>query len=326
MTGEERIAHLEAENAELRAEIKTLRKQLARVLALQHERKRPLRKDSQNSSKPPSTDGPTRKTRSQRIKSGRKTGGQLGHPGSTLPLVEQPDEVLHHRPHCCTSCQHPLEGVAGDVIERRQVQDLPQWRLVVSEHQMEQVCCPQCQQMNRGTFPPEVRAPTQYGVHVRALAVYLHQGQFVPAERTCEALAELCGCELSAGTLARWVQHAASVLKPTRSRLPRASSPAPYSTGMRRACGQGKLHWLHVNSTRWLTHLAWHPKRGHEAFEAIGIWPRFADERCATAGSVMTVSCAHSICGAHLLRDSLSRRNNTRSGRQTSKQVLLWDV
>ncbi len=195
MTGAERIAHLEAEIAALWAEVKALRKQLARMLALQHERKRPLSKDSHNSSKPPSTDGPTRKTRSQRIPSGRRTGGQRGHPGSTLPLVEQPDEVFQHRPQRCAGCQYPLEEVEGDVIERRQVQDLPPWKLVVSEHQVEQVRCPQCQQVSRGTFPAEVSAPAQYGVHVRALAVYLYQAQFVPAERTCEALAELCGCE-----------------------------------------------------------------------------------------------------------------------------------
>lgn len=209
MTGEECIAHLKAENAALRAEVRVLRKQLARVLALQPERKRLLRKDRHNSSKPPSTDGPTRKTRSQRIPSGRKIGGQQGHPGASWSLVEQPDEMLRHRPDRCATCQHPLEGVAGEVIERRQVQDLPPWRLVISEHQVEQVCCPQCQQLNRGAFPAEVRAPAQYGVHVRALAVYLHQAQFVPVQRTCEALSELCGCEISAGTLARWVQQAA---------------------------------------------------------------------------------------------------------------------
>ena len=142
MRGAERIAHLEAENAALRAEVKTLLKQLARVLALQPARKSLLRKDSHNSSKPPSTDGPTRKLRSQRIPSERKVGGQQGHPGSTLPLVEQPDEVLHHRPQHCTHCQHPLEGIAGEVIERRQVQDLPPWKVVVSEHRVEQACCP----------------------------------------------------------------------------------------------------------------------------------------------------------------------------------------
>ena len=143
MTGAETIAHLKAENAALRAEVKALRKQLLRVLALQRVRKRHLKKDRHNSSKPPSTDGPTRKTRSQRIKSGRKAGGQEGHLGSTLSLVEQPDEVVKHRRELCSRCQHPLAGVAGEGIERRQVQDLAPWKVVVSEHQVEQICCPQ---------------------------------------------------------------------------------------------------------------------------------------------------------------------------------------
>jgi transposase len=276
MTGEACIAQLKAENAALRAEVKALRKQLARILARQPERNLPLRKASHNSSKPPSTDGPTRKTRSQRIKSGRKAGGQRGHPGSTLSLVEQPDEVFGHRPDRCAACQHPLAGGAGEVIERRQVQDLPPWRLVVSDHQVEQAQCPACQQLNRGTFPAEVSAPAQYGVYVRALAVYLHQAQFVPAQRTGEALAELCGCEFSAGTLARWVEQAAITLGPTVMQIAEGILTSPLQhgdeTGVR---VKGQLHWLHVHSTRWRTYLAWHRKRGHEALESIGIWPRF---------------------------------------------------
>ena len=305
MTSEERIASLEAENVALRAEVKALRKQLAWVLAQQHERKGLLRKDSHNSSKPPSTDGPTRKTRSQRIKSGRKIGGQRGHLGCTLPLVEQPDEILHHRPHLCTRCQHSLEGITGEIIERRQVRDLPPWKVMGSEHQVEQVCCPQCQAMNCGTFPAEVRARAQYGVHVQALAVYLHHAQFVPAERTCEALAELCGCTLSAGTLARWVQQASTILKPTVIQIAESILASPLQhgdeTGVR---AKGKLHWLHVNSTRWLTHLAWHRKRGHEALEALGIWPRFTGRAMRDRwASYDQYRCAHSVCGAHLLRD-----------------------
>jgi transposase len=69
----------------------------------------------------------------------------------------------------------------------------------------------------------------------------------------------------------------------------------------------GKLHWVHVNSTRWLTHLAWHPKRGRPALEEIGIWPRFQGramrDRWASYDSY--TQCAHSICGAHLVRDCL---------------------
>ena len=38
----------------------------------------------------------------------------------------------------------------------------------------------------------------------------------------------------------------------------------------------GMLHWLHVNCTHFLTHLAWHVPRGQEAMDEIGIWPRFA--------------------------------------------------
>lgn len=325
MTREACIAQLKAENAALRAEVKALRKQLARVLARRHQAEGPLRKDSHNSSKPPSTDGPTRKTRSQRIKSGRKIGGQQGHSGVTLSLVEQPDEILHYRPDLCKNCQRPLEGVAGEVIERRQVQDLPPWRLVISEHQVEQVCCPQCQQMNRGTFPTEVSAPAQYGAHVRALAVYLHQAQFVPAQRTCEALAELCGCELSAGTLARWMHQAATVLKPTLSQIAEGILASPLQhgdeTGVR---VNGKLHWLHVNSTRWLTHLAWHRKRGHEALEAIGIWPRFRGRGMRDRwASYDQYRCAHSICGAHLLRDLTFVQEQGQDWAGDLKEVLL---
>ena len=92
--------------------------------------------------------------------------------------------------------------------ERRQVHDLPEVRLRVCEHQVEEVCCPACGQQTVGSFPAEVMAPAQYGPNVQALAVYLYQGQLVPMARTCEVLDEVCSCPLSQGTLLRWVQEA----------------------------------------------------------------------------------------------------------------------
>jgi transposase len=66
----------------------------------------------------------------------------------------------------------------------------------------------------------------------------------------------------------------------------------------------GKLHWMHVNSTPWLTHLAWHRKRGREALEAIGIWPRFQGRSMRDRwASYDRYRCLHSICGAHVVRD-----------------------
>jgi transposase len=299
MTDQERIAQLEAELATLQAYVREL---LAENAAL----KRRLAQDSHNSSKPPASDGLSRPRRPTRVRSGKKPGGQLGHAGHTLALVATPDVVEAHRPAVCGQCQQPLTGVVGTVVERRQVHDLPPLRLEVTEHQAVAVTCPACQAVTRGVFPDAGRAAAQYGPRVRALAVYLHHYQVVPQERTHEALADLFGCTLSDGTVARWAEQAADTLAPTVAHIAELLAAGPHQhadeTGIRLA---GKLHWLHVNSTRWLTHLAWHPKRGQAATTAIGIWPRFhgraTHDRWASYDAYP--DCSHSLCGAHLLRE-----------------------
>ena len=305
MTDQERIAQLEAENAAKDRQIAQLQEQVASLEAQVRHLLGRLAKESHTSSKPPSSDGVSRRPRSQRVKSERKSGGQPGHPGQTLAQVAVPDAQVVHRPAACSACQYSLEGVAGQVVEHRQVQDLPPLRLMVTEHQVEAVPCPACQQITRGAFPPEVSAPAQYGPQVRALAVYLNQYQLVPEARTGETLTDLVGCPLSDGTVAGWVQEAAERLAPTVARIADlvAASRVQHAdeTGMRL---EGKLHWLHVNSTRWLTHLAWHRKRGQQALETIGIWPRFQGwaihDRWA---SYESYGCLHRLCKAHLLRD-----------------------
>jgi transposase len=219
--------------------------------------------------------------------------------------VEPPDEVMAHRPAVCSQCGQDLSQVPGRVVERRQVLDVPPLRLLAHEHQREAICCPHCHTTNLGRFPEAVSAPVQYGPQVQALAVYLHQGQLLPTARTCEALAALCGCHLSEGTLIQWSELASERLAPTVERIADliAASPLQHGdeTGIR---VYGLLHWLHVNSTAYLTHLAWHESRGRPAMDEIGIWPRFHgrgmhDRWASYAG----YDCAHSLCGAHLGRD-----------------------
>jgi transposase len=113
------------------------------------------------------------------------------------------------------NCGASAKGVTGTVKERRQVHDLPEVRLLVREHQVEEVCCPRCQQVSAGSFPVGVEAPGQYGPNLRALAVYLHQYQLVPLARACELLCDLCDCQISQGTLTAWVELAAQTLEPT---------------------------------------------------------------------------------------------------------------
>jgi transposase len=271
------------------------------------ELERRLGKDSHNSSKPPSSDGLRRKVREKRKKSEKRSGGQQGHLGHTLSQVAEPDRVLMHRPEKCENCHQDLQHIQGEVKERRQVHDLPQLRLEVEEHQVVEICCPHCQARTRGSFPTTVRAGAQYGERVQALAVYLSQFQLLPMERVCETLSDLCHCGLSEGTLLNWIEQAARTLEPTHQRIKTLLVQSELlhadETGVRI---KGILHWVHVAATGWLTCYGWHRKRGQDALDALGIWPHFQGRAMHDRwASYDHYHCAHSLCGAHLLRDCL---------------------
>ena len=102
-----------------------------------------LRKDSHNSSKPPSSDGLSKKNQSLRQRSGRKPGGQSGHGGSTLKVVKDPDVIVEHAlaPRC-HRCGAGLGAQAqGLITVRRQVFDLLRPVLHVTEHRGYELHC-----------------------------------------------------------------------------------------------------------------------------------------------------------------------------------------
>jgi transposase len=310
---EEEARQLREENTKLKEEatqtdrrIEDLEGRLMSALLRIEELERRLAKDSHNSSKPPSSDGFKRKGK-KRPTSSKAKGGQAGHAGHTLERVETPDQVMIHRPSHCEACHHELGAVVGQVKERRQIQELPVMRLVVTEHQVEVLTCPACQHQNTGSFPNGVGAPAQYGPGVQALAVYLSQYQLLPMERIGEVFEDLLSCRLSGGTLATWIQEAARTLEPTMLLLKRLLLAQQLDhvdeTGGR---VKGLLHWFHVNATHWLTLYHWHRKRGQEAMDVIGILPSYTGRAIHDRlSSYDHYACAHSVCGAHLLRDCL---------------------
>lgn len=300
MTPEERIAELEAENAVLREQVTVLAARL-------HELESRLAKDSHNSSKPPSSDGLARKTKSLRRRSGKKPGGQIGHRGETLRLVATPDAVVDHRPTTCTGCHRVLPPEAAVVVrERRQVHELPPVRLVVTEHRALHVRCPGCQTVTAAAFPATVPSRVQYGPRLRALAVYLVQQQLVPYGRVREVLSDVLGAELSVGTLVDWVGQAATALEPVEVAIKAALSRAAVlhndETSVRQC---GHLAWAHVASTTQLTHFGLHPKRGAEATDAIGILPRFRGVSVHDGWKPYRAhtACRHALCNIHHLRE-----------------------
>ena len=328
MKPEEELIQLRAENQALREQLRQRDEVIAQLQQRLQALEERLAKTSRTSSKPPSSDGHNRLPRSTRRPSGKEPGGQPGHAGHTLPLMEQPDEVVSHRPTVCSQCQEPLGTVAGVVSERRQVHDLPENRLLEREHQVEAICCPRCQQITHGCFPAEVSAPVQYGPHVQALAVYLHQGHLLPVARTCEVVAELCGAHVAEGTLLRWVELAGERLVPTVDRIATLLTHSHLQHGDETSIRvYGMLHWLHVNSTRWLTHLAWHASRGREAMEEIGIWPRFTGRGMHDRwSSYDAYGSAHSICGAHLRRDCAALAQDPQQGWAQEMEAFLLDL
>lgn len=285
--------------AEQQEQIRRLEQRLATLEGQRH-------KDSHNSSKPPSSDGLRRRPHGQRTVSDKRTGGQPGHRGHTLERVMTPDEVICHRPVHCARCQHPLNGVVGTVGEERQVHDVPPpVRLRVTTHQAETVPCPHCGYQTTGAFPSGIEPGVQYGPELRSYAVYLHHYQMLSMERTSEAMADLWGVRLSEGTLLNWIQAAATRVAPTVERIGTYVAASKQMGGDETSIRvTNRLAWLHVASTRYLTHLAWHRKRGHEAMRAIGIWPRFHGRAMHDRwASYDTFSCQHRLCKAHLVRD-----------------------
>ena len=96
-------------------------KQIADLQAEIHELHSQLNRNSSNSSSPPSVDPPGAPKPVIKTPTGRKPGGQPGHPGHhrhRLP-PERVNTIVPYVPTICTDCQAPLPAEPGLVIPSR---------------------------------------------------------------------------------------------------------------------------------------------------------------------------------------------------------------
>ena len=262
-----------------------------------------IHKDSHNSHIPPSQSHVPIKN--LREKSGKNPGGQIGHPGQTLEMVDNPTYTITHRVTHCERCGKDLANTPVAAYERRQVFDIPPIILEVTEHRIEKKLC-SCGHITMARFPEAVNAPVQYGIQTQTLISTLATQGYLSQERVSECMEYLIGYRVNEATICsiqeKLHDNLAGFEKKSKQHLSQSEVIHNDESGI---SVEGEQQWAHVTSSEEITHYAIDAKRGKEATDRIGILPQFHG---------ITVhdhwkpyfrydQCQHALCNVHHLRE-----------------------
>ena len=177
-----------------------------RLLELVEDLGRQDGRDSSASSRPPSSDSPYKKKgadRSLRERGKRRPGKQPGEPGTTMSLVDDPDERFEFPPAACCGCGAGLAGAPVTAQRRHQVTDIaPAPAPKVTEYVAQAKECPGCGTVTEGELPAHVRARASFGPETCAQAANLTAGHHIPVYRSTLLLCQLAGVAVSTGWMA----------------------------------------------------------------------------------------------------------------------------
>ena len=299
----------------LQEEIRVLKEELAQTRELLKEKdvviaelKEQLGKNSQNSSKPPSSDG-YRKPRpvSNREKAGRKAGAQPGHQGKGLKMPK-PDviEDVAHLPEECEGCPHFGSCPRVKVSPVRNELDV-EIKVVLKRHYTESyACAKEAGKVVSGSFPEGIKSSMQYGAGVKALAATLNTEGMMSVRRVHDFLTATLDLPVCVGTISAMVKELAVQVGGTVQAVVQALMESPVNnadeTGFR---VEGVLYWLHSVCNEFFTYLAVQKKRGEEGMRAIGFLPEYRGvvvSGCPAACRKFD-SLPLAVCNAHISRE-----------------------
>ncbi len=281
-----------------------------------------LNQNSQNSNRPPSSDGFS-KPKPAFSKKKRTKGGQFGHRGKTLKRVETPDMVIDCEPESCR-CGVANWTQAVEIVDSRQVFELPAPRLEVIEYRRIKRIC-KCGKSVCGKFPEKVIAPVQYGERVQAMVALLSVHGCLSYGKIGQLFADLYGYQLNTATAQTMVQRSTWLMpmEVIKAGIIASKTVNFDETGIKE---NGKLKWLHNASTSELTYQFVHQKRGKEAMmDAQSVLPKFkgvAVHDC-WASYFGFSEMKHAICNAHILRELTGIIENNRSKWGAKMRKLL---
>lgn len=264
-----------------------------------------LHQDSHNSHIPPSQSKPLR-IKNLREPTGKNPGGQMGHPGYTLEMVDNPTHTVKCQVTRCQRCGQDLSEALIIGYERRQVFDIPPFQLDVTEYQAEKKLC-SCGHITLASFPQSAQAPVQYGINIQTLVSTLAAHGYMSQERISETLEYLTGYRMSEATICaiqdKLYANLAYFEERSKQHLIASAVIHNDETGV---SVEGKQEWVHVTSTSELTHYAVDPKRGKEATDRIGILPSFQGTTLHDRWRAYFRyrECRHACCNAHHLREA----------------------
>src|SRR5262249_43965619 len=268
---------------------------------------------SQNSSQPPSADGPAAPRRPAKAPRGKRRGAQPGHPGHVRALypVEQCQRVVEHYPAQCRRCGRKLFGVDAQPY-RHQVVGLPRIEPYVEEHRLHERTCRACGTATRAALPPEVPL-SGYGPRVVA-TVALLSSEYRLSERMVEGLMQdLLNVSISVGTVANQREEAsravAAPVEEAHQHVQQAKVVHADETGFRQGHAdggnpEGRKAWLWVAVTEWVAVFLVQLSRGQDAArELLGaaFSGRLVSDRWGGYNWVRLLR--RQLCLAHLKRE-----------------------
>ncbi len=263
-----------------------------------------VKKDSSNSSKPPSTDGFKKpKTYSTREKSEKKPGGQAGHAGHTLKIDKIEKKVVDRKEGTCT-CGGEI--AFGEQYQSRSVVDILVTLEVTEEHAYKGEC-KSCKKPFQAAFSSGFRAPIQYGSNMNALVAILNEYGNVADQKTADIVSSICGnsINMSAGTVVN-IRTALSnklndTVKAIKEELIKSDVLNVDETGVH---VNGKLNWVNIFSNDQYTLFQHNQKRSAHCDDKDGILAFFIGIlvhdhfKAYYKNNVVT----HSECNQHILR------------------------